>query len=340
MNYPSNNLDIVFLLQKYIENKCNKNELHFLFSWLNSADDLEEFDFVSQSLWNKLNRDDYAPDEESYAKLNKEVDLLLQKINTKKSVQKKNLFSYRKYILRIASVFLLLISIYSVYFFMSDSVSKGNNITYTEINALRGETKEYTLSDGTKIILNSDSKLRIPSDYNKENRQVEMFGEGFFDVVTNHSKPFIINSGDAQLKVLGTSFNVKAYPEDQSFDVTVSTGKVLVSIQKIDLQLRVMPMEHLAIDLSTGGVSKDSILENNYIKWMDGFLSFEKEPLIDVIKAINRKYNRNVILNCKDCNPIISGTHDNKSIEAVIEAICFTTGLKFRKEANNIILYD
>ena len=89
-----------------------------------------------------------------------------------------------------------------------------------------------------------------------------------------------------------------------------------------------------------GNINKETIQENNYIKWIQGSLYFNKEPIREVIKTINRTYNCKVILQCKNCDYKITGTHDNKSIEAVIEAICFTTGLHSRQEGEKIILYD
>ncbi len=89
----------------------------------------------------------------------------------------------------------------------------------------KAKKKNLLLADGTKVILNSDTKLIIPSNFNKEERIIEMEGEGFFDVTPNPDKPFIIRSGEARVKVLGTSFDFKSYKEDEFIKLTVSTGK-------------------------------------------------------------------------------------------------------------------
>ena len=79
--------------------------------------------------------------------------------------------------------------------------------------------------------------------------------------------------------------------------------------------------------------------ENDYIKWMNGILYFHKTPIKEVIKTIERTYNTKIILNCKNCNQIITGTHDNKSLKAVIDAVCFTTGLRSQQKGDKIIIY-
>jgi len=333
------NTQILSLLQKYIENRCDEYELRTLLHWLKSPEGTSDFDFVSESLWDKLENKYAYPGKNRITELDREVDILLQKVTTEHIVPRKTKITRRTFFYRIASVVLLLIGLGSGYLLIHNRET-ADEVIYKEISAARGEIKEYTLKDGTHIILNSGSKLKIPSDYNEENRSIEMIGEGFFDVTPDPSKPFIVKSGEAQVKVLGTSFNVKSYAEDNTIGVTVSTGKVLVNIPNMDLQLRVMPMEHLVVNKETNDLTKQALVENNYTRWIEGTLYFDKEPLSEVLKTINRKYDRNVILHCGNCNYIISGAHDNKNIEAVVDAICFTTGLKSKEEGRDIILYE
>lgn len=338
MQEQLHNSQLLVILQKYIENQCNENELRILLHWLKSPDNLSDFDVVSLAVWEQLEEKNSYPDEIRMVQLNREVDLLLQKIKADKLVLKKPNLARRNFFYRIAAVFLLLIGFGTGYLLLQ-SIPSHKNIEYTEISTARGETKEYTLNDGTCITLNSQSKLTIPSNYNEKERSVKMVGEAFFDVTPNQEKPFTVISKEMQVKVLGTSFNVKAYEEDSSLGITVSTGKVMVSVPQEDMQVRIEPMEHLNVNKETGELSKVSLEDNGYVKWIKGSLFFEKEPLTEVLKTINRKYDQNIELQDKTYNPVISGTHDNKSLEAVIEAICFTTGLKHKGEGKNIILY-
>lgn len=339
MDESVQNQNMVHLFQKYIENRCTRQELLTVLNWLKESGDSPEFDFSSQALWKQIDSQASVPDKKEAGRLNREANLLLSRIRQKEGYPiKRNVFPLRKQPLRFAALFLLFLSIGTGYYFTRkpDMVP----ITYKEISAGRGETKEYTLDDGTHVILNSESKIVIPSDYNENDRSVEMTGEGFFDVVPDPRKPFILKNGIAQVKVLGTSFNVKAYPDDDCVSVSVSEGRVLVTVDNLDLQLRVSPSEHLTINRKTGGLAKSPFEVNHYISWIEGSLFFDKEPIDEVVRTINRRYPTNVILRCGRCDHIISGTSDNKSLEAVVEAICFTTGLKHKKEGENIILYE
>lgn len=330
---------ILSLLQKYIENRCEEHELNLILHWLKAPDNLDDFNLVSGSLWNKLGERYVYPNDKRLLELENEVETLLTKIKTKQDTPKKRKTISSRLVFSSVAVLILLISL-SLGYFWPNKTNVIDEITYTELGAIRGEIKEYTLADGTHIILNSESKIKVPSNYNKENRHIEMTGEAFFDVTPNQEKPFVIISGETQIKVLGTSFNVKAYSEDRAIGVTVSTGRVLVNIPSIDLQLRVLPMEHLLVNKETSNISKLALVENNYTKWIEGILFFDKEPLSEVVKTISRKYERNILLRSKNGNRLISGRHDNKSLESVIDAICFTTGLKCTNDGESIILYE
>lgn len=331
---------ILSLLQKYIKDQCTELELRTLLHWLKSSDNPADLDLVIQPLWNAIDQNMARPDQERENELRKEVSSLLSTIKqgsrtSNTSVRSKNRLNG---FYRIAAI---LIVAFSVTFGLLKVIDRPQSeITYIEKTSAKGEKKNIRLADGTHIILNSGSNLRIPSDFNHQDRLIELEGEGFFNVTSNPDKPFIIKSGNAQVRVLGTSFDFKSYKEDEFIKLTVSTGKVRVNVTDLDLQLSVSPNEHLSVNKVDGSMKKETIGENNYIKWIQGSLYFNKEPIREVIKTINRTYNRKVVLQCRNCDYKITGTHDNKSIEAVIEAICFTTGLHSREEGEKIILYD
>ena len=330
---------IISLLRKYVKDQCSEQELRTLLQWLKSSDHHIGFDWVVQPLWDAIDKDMPRPDEEGENELRQEVSSLLSEIRQQKTsdskVRSKNRLNG---FYRVAAILILALSVTLGALKVLDRPQ--SVVTYVEKMSAKGETKSLLLADGTKVILNSDTKLIIPSNFNKEERIIELEGEGFFDVTPDPDKPFIIKSGETRVKVLGTSFDFKSYKEDEFIKLTVSTGKVRVNMIDQDLQLAVSPNEHLSINKIDGNVRKESIEENNYIKWIHGSLYFNKEPIREVLKTINRTYNRKVILQCKNCDYRITGTHDNKSIEAVIEAICFTTGLRSKREGGNIVLYE
>lgn len=332
-------VQIINLIRKYIENQCTEAELQQLLGWLKSPCQQNSFADITAQVWDKLNKDiDISPLQQR-EELSKEALLLLDKIKVNQLVpQIKKKKINRWVIRRIAAILLLILSITSGIYYLKNVADK--QLTYVEEFAQRGERRVVTLPDGSRITLNSESKLRYADNFNQDSRTIEMTGEAFFEVASNARKPFVIRSGETCIKVLGTSFNINAYDKDELMAVTVSTGKVNVIMDKQELQLNLTSNEHLLVNKVTGSFEKKIIDENNYIKWMDGTLFFEKEPIREVVKELNRKYNRRVVLQAGVRNYVISGTHDNKSLEAVVEAICYTTGLSYRAEGQDIVIYE
>ena len=202
-----------------------------------------------------------------------------------------------------------------------------------------GEKKEIKLSDESDIYINSASTLTYPETFGKKQRLVELTGEAFFKITPDKEKPFIINTGRISIKVLGTSFNVRSYDEDDWIGVTVFTGIVLVSIFDENSSIQLTPSEELWINKKKQYFQKRKKDVLQASSWRDGYLYFDKAPIKDVINTLNRKYAVNIVLERPGEEYTITGEHDNKSLQSVLESICFITKLKQKQNGNNITLY-
>lgn len=336
--------EVIRLLDKYINNQCSEQEVWTLLQWLKSSDCQKDFDHVCASEWEQALSGSSYPTLEREKQLRQEAFSLLQQMDMGK--KKPTHVTRAKIVWRIGkAVAAACLLIGMGLFFYKDvdwklPFSPSNMQVMQEYVAETGEIKKIQLQDGTSVILNSGSRLRVANDFNRNARLVELDGEGFFHVMPNKEKPFWVDAKDVRVKVTGTSFNVNAYDEDNDIAVTVATGKVLVGMEEQQMQLQLLPNEHLAIDRQGGNIHKDVLKENNYMKWMDGYLYFDKLPIRQVVRMITRKYNQQIELDCKNSGCLISGIHDNKSLQSVLDAVCFAAGLKQRKEKDRIILYE
>jgi ferric-dicitrate binding protein FerR (iron transport regulator) len=329
---------IIELIQKYIRNESSDHEVLMLINWLKTTDNHDTFSKSAQELWQMIDiKEASSISEQERVILKEEVSKLINKGKRQQISIQNTKYNY--------TTLLRFVAVLSIFFSATFAIYVNNNkapksIQYTQQETKHGERKEIQLKDGTKVILNAKTKIIIPSNFNEKSRLITLKGEAFFEVAHNVNKPFIIQSGEAKIKVLGTSFNVKAYELDKLMAVTVSTGKVNVGLENEELQLNLTPNQHLIINKETGDFEKKTISENNYINWKRGILYFEKEPIQEVIKVLNRKYKRRVVLLAGVGNYTISGIHDNKSLEAVVESICYTTGLSFKTVGEDIHIYD
>jgi ferric-dicitrate binding protein FerR (iron transport regulator) len=236
-----------------------------------------------------------------------------------------------------AAVLLFIAGGAMVYLFMPEG--KPHPVRWQTHGVAPGATKKITLADGSHIQLNAGSSFSYPEVFQGDKRIVQLEGEAFFQIAKAPALPFIVQIKDTEIEVLGTSFNVKAYEEDSTVSVTVETGRVRVSTHNTMVQLA--PEEHLVIDRNHQEVHKYRENVTEATSWIKGGLYFNKTPVRNVINELMRRYNCSIVFENETDIPdeYISGSHDNRSLEAVLTSIRYATGIKYRKETDRIVLY-
>ncbi len=205
---------------------------------------------------------------------------------------------------------------------------------YSEIISTPNQViNEYTLPDGSVVALNSNSKLVFPKQFKGETREVTIEGEGFFDVKPNPEKPFIINVGNAQVKVIGTSFNVSAYPETETLEVVVKTGKVQVISKYTDEhstvnQVYLTPGEK-GILLNSSSIPEKTVnTDPNYLAWKTHDFIFDEVPLNEVFKCLAKTYHINIEVLEPELNDLkLNAQFDKKPIDFILNVVSLTFNL-------------
>ena len=165
-----------------------------------------------------------------------------------------------------------------------------DTIMKKRMNVLRvpgGRRSSVILADGTKIWVNSDTELRFPEQFDKDNRTIYVNGEIFLEVTRNPSSPFRVITSQMDIKVLGTTFNVMAYKEDILQRIVLKEGSV--SIDEHSGKVNVLePDEMLTLD--NGSVTIGHVDVNDYTSWVEGFLQFNQRELDEVLTRLSRYY--------------------------------------------------
>lgn len=157
------------------------------------------------------------------------------------------------------------------------------------VNAGKGDKATIELPDGTTVVLNSASRLSYLNDYGRKTRRVRLDGEAYFKVARDEARTFIVQAGDLEVKVLGTSFNVSAYEDDEEVIVVLLEGKVGVYTPQAS---RIMqPGEKLEYNKLSHRLSTAKVNSDDYVQWTKGNFYFEKESMADIMKALSRIYN-------------------------------------------------
>jgi ferric-dicitrate binding protein FerR (iron transport regulator) len=209
--------------------------------------------------------------------------------------------------LRIAAVFLIAFTLgfvlYNIHY-----PSASSKLSYNEIRIPLGTKEQITLPDQSTVVLNSGSILRIPYDFAKEKRKVILIGEGYFKIKRDTLHPFVIHSGQLQTTVLGTSFNIKAYPEDRSIQVAVTSGRVKIDeLAKADLARSLTKgITRNQILLYTKDKGLAAITHGNAelaSSWKSNVLYFDNASIPEIARTLERWYNVKVTVVGSNCDP-------------------------------------
>lgn len=180
--------------------------------------------------------------------------------------------------------------------------NKTNNLSQTEYNTIitpKGGEYQLHLSDGTKVWLNADSELTYPVSFNGTNRIVKLRGEAFFEVAHNPDQPFIVQTQEQQTKVLGTSFNVSAYPGDKETVTTLVNGSIEARLNNINFIKTLLPNEQLIVNLQNLQTQTRQVDSYIYSAWKDGRFVYRNKELGEILEDMERWYNFKVTYDCE-----------------------------------------
>lgn len=235
----------------------------------------------------------------------------------------------------------------------------------SEVFTSTGSQTNITLQDGTRVWLNANSKLSYANDFNGNTREVKLSGEAFFDVVSNKNKPFIIHTSKIKVKVTGTSFNVRAYPDESRTETSLINGKVEVSLLKNpDKVYHLKPSEKLVLNdiqssqnqLEKGKMAAaipvqlpipilkriafdplDSIPVET--AWLNHQLAFYEETLREVADKMEKWYGVNIEFTKPGLEKLVfTGKFEKETLEEALEALKFIGKFNFHINQKTVII--
>lgn len=245
-------------------------------------------------------------------------------------------------IYRIAAAVLvaavLLVTGYEVFYNPSASAKM------MQITATDQVLNTFTLPDGTLVSLNSDTKVFYPQHFGNKTREVTIEGEAFFEVKPNKNKPFIIHAGKAQIKVLGTSFSVSAYPETKLVEVIVQTGRVQVKNQATETlprtdELILTPGDKGTLVYASNTLLKTTNQDPNFLAWKTRNLIFKATSLREVIGNLEKVYKVNIRLADPKLNELLlTAQFNDYPLDFILKVIENTFKIEVQEANGQFIL--
>lgn len=244
-------------------------------------------------------------------------------------VKTKKLFNYTKLVVAAS---LLILSMLGVYFIQSKSTPQ----EYTSYHNHYGKTAIITLEDGSKITLNSNSTLKYPKHFIGDKREVELEGEGFFEISKDKNRPFSVRTNKLTTTVLGTKFNVSAYRKSAISSVALVEGSVAVELNNKSQKITLKPAEIALVNAASNQIEKSTFSPEKVTAWQTGTIIFENASFEDVATKLYNAYGISLINKTGDNNWKYSGNFSKTDYISIIQHICFAKRINY-KINNNII---
>lgn len=266
------------------------------------------------------------------------------KLGLKKELKKKRIPLWRTLSQVAAIVLLVLTTTIAGYYIYNDVAESNQKTVLCQMEVPLGSQTKVVLPDGSVVCLNSGSVLKYdPAFLHKKNREVYLVGEGYFEVQKNSEKPFIVHANEINVKVLGTVFNVRSYPEDSDIEVSLIEGKVNVfSASETQGNVILNPNEQLIYDKKSSKMRHHHADVLQASQWTTGRLSFVNALLPEIMKDIERKYDVRIIIHSKQMDKeVFSGSISPKlTAEEILDYIDVDNKYSWSRDGNIITVTD
>ncbi len=290
--------DARLFVASFVKGEYTPEEYAAFLKWLQDAS-IEELGIIAEeheALFDQWSLPDVAPSAEWVRQLEQKLDhaeeqekpVPIRRFDAGRVIK-------RRVWIAAASILLIITGGYFVYNYSSKAGASNSPAValYSIFSVPRGkEPQVFTLADGSRIWLNAASTLKYPASFNGTDRTVELSGEGYFEVTGSAQRPFHVKIKGAEIEVLGTHFNVKAYEEESTSKTTLVDGAVKVTRGSKVLQLK--PGEQVEIKYSEAEATMSLLkgIDTDIVTaWKSGDLDFKDEEVSSVLLAIARKFN-------------------------------------------------
>lgn len=344
------------LIVKYITRQAAEEEIAMVKYLLKSSKEHENFYIQYYETWQKS----LHYDSESI-NTDKAYESFLASVTADSVQQTKPIFTMSR--MAIAASILLMCA-FGIYFYANkpSAILTTQTFAANEINVPKGSTKKTVLPDGTKVLINAGTSLKLEKDFGGNNRTVYLDGEAYFDIA-NHKFPFIVKTNRHTIRDIGTIFNVKAYSDDLEFETAVIEGEVsiegklslnsdkaeLVSVKK--QQVLRLNYAQIAVagqvktdlaDLIEAKVQKvNSSQLETYTGWTEDLLVFEGKTFQEISKIMERKYDVEIVMNdLKLRNYSYTGSFKNvDKVEKALKILKQTTDINYEQKGRIITIW-
>jgi transmembrane sensor len=320
------------LIFKYLEGKETEAESSVLLEWLRKRENRTEFNHVKKE-WRKSLDKEWFPEDgtESWEAI--QSNLLYKSYDGwQKTIRLQKVFRY-------AALFFFMVSLSSAIWIMAGKPDFSSE-TWSTVVADNGQISRLELPDGTVVWLNSGSRISYSNRFGNKHRKTRLTGEAFFDVNGNRKQPFWVECGDMLVKVHGTRFNVSAVPGEATLDVVLEEGAVELKHKKsAAFNYHIKPGELASFNVLNQKLTVESVNTSRYTSWKEGILNIYDQPITEVVKKLESRYNQAFELEPGVEILRYTFTIKNESLSDILQLMERISSVKATQKGNKIHLH-
>jgi transmembrane sensor len=325
-----------YLFKRYVENTCSKKELEEFFSYIHRSEQEIQLRQLIKKVYNELKEDaSFSTFVDENGRLVLTETQWLSSPVAENKIKRPALFS--KLLVAVS----IIIVAGTIWIIKERGVPRNEQPSLSSLTKKetdRSESKYLLLEDSTKVWLNAASSLEFPDEFDKNKREVFLSGEAFFDVKHADKIPFVIHTGNVSTTVLGTAFNIKAYPGQKNITVSVSRGKVKVT-REDGWETTLVKGQQVRVGENKKELAEKNISVSEVAAWQQGDVVFDDELLADIVADMQRIYNASIRLEDPSLSGLKISTSFRKEIglEQALQVLCRLTDSEL-KMVNGIYL--
>lgn len=336
------------ILEKFFNNEASEAEVEEVLKWFEDRELDPQKSQSLEELWHEIGESDYVTHDGDQLLNNIHQDIRSSEVRhgdkrLYSQISRRPDYSFSIW-LKVAAVLVVAVGLFVFWTANNWHTGKavGENKKITKI-AKPGEKKTLTLSDGTVIQLNADSRITFPEKFTKTEREVFLTGEAFFEVTEDSSRRFVVHTGELTTTVLGTSFNIKNYAEDVKTDISLASGRLKVESSDSSSELKsyvLGPGEAAVLDKREKSLTKMRFDAKVKYGWIDGILLFQDTNIDETFKKIERWYG--VTIEIKNYEEDVKprwkyrGIFQDESLENVLKGISYVKDFTYEIENERI----
>jgi ferric-dicitrate binding protein FerR (iron transport regulator) len=326
---------IIEIADRFIADEaCSRQDLVELRMWLsNPASSVE----VEAWLWEHWAM---SPEDDSNAM----IEVVFRQIDEYHNISSRPAFSLSqimKVYQRIAAFLLIPLIALGFLFWMT----QGNGSRQMVENIVpRGQKSQIILPDGTRIWINSDTKVKYPGNFEKKQRDIYLEGEAFFDVAKETGRPFVVHTSGINVKVLGTKFNVKAYPNENQIETSLFEGKINLTADDSKSSDRILkevnPGEAFVYSKESHKLASKSFQKEEIDGWKNNRLIFKDDTFNNLVRKVERWYDVKILYDEKlfDDRHLTVELYEGERLERLLEIVGMTLSVNYQYDKGKIIL--